>query len=298
MSFTLQSVLDHFGLKKRPFTLLPDPAFLYMSPQHLNAQSILDYGIASRAPITLVTGEIGAGKTTLLRDLLGRTPDDIHIGMIANAAPADRVEMLRLVLISLGVQASETDSYAILYTQLEAFVVEEYRAGRRVLLVFDEAQNLDRSSLEHLRMLTNINYAEHELIQLLLIGQPELLETVRRPDLAQLAQRISANVFLSGLSESDVEHYIVRRLEIAGLDREVFEPDTYKLIHGITRGVPRIVNQVCDYALLYAYSNDDQTVSIEVIEKVFEDGFILSVSRDTPVSLVPKESKSEQRKLK
>lgn len=286
MSFTLQSVLDHFGLKKRPFTLLPDPAFLYMSRQHVSAQSVLDYGIASRAPITLVAGEIGAGKTTLLRDLLGRTPDDIHIGLIANAAPADRIEMLRLVLISLGQPAIETDSYAILYTQLEAFVVEEYRAGRRVLLIFDEAQNLDRSSLEHLRMLTNINYAEHELIQLLLIGQPELLETVRRPDLAQLAQRISANVFLKGLSESDVRHYILRRLEIAGVDREVFEPDTFKLIHEITLGVPRVVNQVCDYALLYAYSADDQTVSLEVIGKVFEDGFILSVSRDAQISVV------------
>ncbi len=285
MSLILQSVLDHFGLDRRPFTLLPDPQFLYMSRQHLNVQSILDYGIASCAPITLVTGKIGTGKTTLLRDHLTRTPDNIHLGLIANAAPADRVEMLRLVLFALGQDARDTESYAVLYGQLESFVVDEYRAGRRVVLVFDEAQNLDANSLEHLRMLTNINFADHELIQLVLIGQPELLETVTRPELRQLAQRISANVSLTNLSEADIEPYIRRRMSACGVENEVFEPQTFKRIYEITEGVPRIVNQVCDYALLYAYSNEEATVGLEIIEKVFTDGFILSVGPDAPFQL-------------
>ena len=278
MSLTLQSVLDHFGLEKRPFSLLPDPQLLYMSPQHLNVHSVLDYGIASCAPITVITGEIGTGKTTLLRELLTRTIDNIHLGLIANAAPADRVEMLRLVLFALGQDAIETGSYATLYAQLEAFVVTEYQAGRRVIIIFDEAQNLDRDSLEHLRLLTNINFAEHELIQLVLIGQPELLETVKRPDLRQLAQRISAYVSLSHLKEDDIGKYIKCRLDACGAKRPIFEEDVFNLIYEASNGVPRIVNQVCDYAMLYAFSHDQTIVSLEVIQKVLDDGFILSIN--------------------
>lgn len=290
MSFTLQSVLDHFGLEKRPFTLVPDPEFLFMSSQHLRAQAVLDYGIMSCAPITLITGDIGAGKTTILRELLTRSPEDLNVGLIANAAPADRVEMLRLILFSLGQVAMETDSYANLYAQLEVFLVEEYRAGRRVVLVFDEAQNLDRNSLEHLRMLTNINFAEHELVQLVLIGQPELQETVNRSDLKQLAQRISAHVFLSGLTEEDVSAYIKHRLAVAGLERDVFEPDTFRMIFERTGGTPRLVNQLCDYALLYAYGDGEQTVSIATLEKVLEDDFMMSFGRERPLRLVPSEA--------
>lgn len=286
MGYNLQSVLDFFGLERRPFALAPDPDFLFRSPQHMRVQAILDYGLLSSAPITLVTGEIGAGKTILLRDLLARPSDELKIGLIANAAPADRVEMLRLILFALGQTPPETNSYASLYAQLEQLLVEEYREGRRVVLVFDEAQNLDRDSLEHLRMLTNINYSHHELVQLLLIGQPELLDMINRADLKQLAQRISANCFLPSLSEEDVGAYIAHRLEVAGAQRELFEPEAIKLIFERTGGTPRLVNQVCDYALLYAFGNGEETVGLATLNKVFEDDFMISLARERPLRVV------------
>lgn len=277
MNFSLQAILDHFGFNSRPFTLVPDPKFLYFSPQHLHAKSILEYGIMSCAPITLVSGDIGTGKTTLLRDLLIRVPDDLSIGLVANAAAADRTEMLRLVLLALDILPQETESYATLYTQLEAFLVAEYGAGRRVVLIFDEAQNLDRDSLEHLRMLTNINFSDHELVQLILIGQPELLDTISRPDLRQLAQRISAHVSLTPIDAIETENYIKYRINAVGGSGDIFEPDTFALIHKSTEGTPRLINQLCDYALLYAFSTDEATVSRASIQRVLQDNYVLSV---------------------
>ncbi len=292
MSFTLQSVLDHFGLEQRPFTLVPDPGFVFMSTEHRRAQAVLDYGIMSCAPITLITGEIGAGKTTILRDLLTRTSDELTVGLIANASPADRVEMIKLVLYALGQEVPESNSYAKLYGQLEAFLVDEYRAGRRVVLIFDEAQNLDAESLEHLRMLTNINFAEHELVQLVLIGQTELQNTVSHPDLRQLAQRISANAYVPALSEDDIGNYVEHRLSIAGATRPLFEPDTYPMIYQATGGVPRLVNQICDYGLLYAFGEGADTVTPAHLAAVLEDDFIMGVGNDKRAALVSSRSQA------
>ena len=277
MTFSLQGILDHYGLTKRPFTLVPDPNFLYLTSQHSNAQAVLDYGIMSCAPITMVVGEIGTGKTTVVCEFLGRSPEDLTIGLVANAAPADRAEMLRLVLIALGEAVDETKGYSSLYAQLETFLVEQYRLERRVVLIFDEAQNLDRDSLEHLRMLTNINFGEHELVQLVLVGQPELEDMIRRPDLKQMAQRVSAQVFLSNLKQDEIEDYIKFRLEVAGVTRELFEPDTFEMIFKHTGGVPRIVNQFCDYALLYGFSVNAEMISTDILSKVIEDRLVISL---------------------
>jgi len=279
MQFNYDLYLDHFGLEKRPFTLVPDPAFVFWSRQHRKAQAILEYGLMSRAPITLVTGEIGSGKTTLLRNLLKNIEEDVLVGFIANAAPADRTDMLRLILHALGVDAGTTDTYSELYQILEAKLVEEYGAGRRVVLIFDEAQNLDRSSLEHLRMLTNINFGEHELVQLMLVGQPELRDIVLRPDLTQLAQRISASVYLPGLSEEDVLGYIAHRLQIAGASEDIFSEDAAKLVYRATGGVPRLVNQLCDFALLYAYVGEKKKVTINEVQSVLDDELFFCAGR-------------------
>ena len=287
MSFSMQSVLDHFGLARRPFSVVPDPSMIYWSANHKRAQAVLDYGIMSRAPITLITGDIGAGKTVILRDILSRPDEALQIGLIANAAPADRVEMLRLILIALGQSVPETDSYATLYVQLEAFLVEEYRAGRRVVLIFDEAQNLDREALEHLRMLTNINYGEHELVQLVLVGQSELKDMVGRADLRQLAQRISANAHLPPLSEGEIEDYIKARLEFAGCTEPLFEPDTFPMIYQHTGGVPRLVNQLCDYGLLYAFGAETKTVSAESLANVIADKFLIGLKPEGQLRAVP-----------
>ncbi|WP_090060931.1 ExeA family protein [Celeribacter neptunius] len=288
MNFSLQNVLDHFGLSGRPFTLVPDPGFFFMSEQHRYAQASLAYGIMSRAPITMLTGDIGAGKTLILRDLLlNQQDEDITVGLVANAAPADRVEMLRLVLYALGEDVPETDSYAKLYAQLEAFLVDRYRAGQRVVLIFDEAQNLDRDSLEHLRMLTNINYGEHELVQLVLIGQPDLRDMIARPDLRQLAQRISASAYISPLSKDEIGAYIEYRLQVVGREDPLFSSDTYEMIYDHTGGVPRLINQLCDYGLLYAFGGNEQIVTCETLASVVEDNFLMSGERAVPLRALP-----------
>lgn len=280
MGFVMQNMLDHFGLSRRPFSLIPDPDFLCLTPQHARARSVLDYGLLSCAPITLLTGDIGVGKTTMLREFLKRAPHDIKIGLICNAVPSNTIEMLRLVLHALGQIPTEGESGAALYAQLEAHLVAEYASGHRVVLVFDEAQKLGRNALEHLRMLTNINYAEHELLQLVLIGQTNLLTLVNRPDMEQVAQRISAHMHLTRLSEQEVETYLNVRLEAAGGESGIFAAGSAGMIFQQTSGTPRLINQLCDYALLYAYAAGEGIVTSRSIASVINDRTILSLSDD------------------
>ena len=288
MNFNFEIYTTHFGLNKRPFTLVPDPDCVYWSPAHLKAKAVLEYGMVNRAPITMVVGEIGSGKTTLVRELLNQIEEEMTVGFIANAAPVDLADMMRLILHSLGqdnLNEGET-TYPALYRRLEAFLVDEYAKGRRVVLIFDEAQNLGRDALEHLRMLTNINFSHHELVQLVLVGQPELRDIVMRSDMVQMAQRISASVFLPALREQDVQAYIEHRLAVAGATRPLFDPDTFPLIFEVTGGTPRLVNQLCDFSLLYAYADESPTVTVQTIQRVLDDNLFFCAGRGRPLRLV------------
>ena len=262
---------DFFGMSERPFTLLPDPSFLYWSRQHVRAFSVLEFGILSRAPITLITGEIGAGKTTLLQELLGRIEAEVTIGLISNAQ-GGRGELLQWVLNALNVPFARNASYVQLFQILQEFLVAEYAAGRRVILIFDEAQNLSTGGLEELRMLTNINANKDELIQLILVGQPELRDMVRRPNMRQLAQRVAASFHLSAMDNPTVHGYIAHRLKVAGGTGAEFAPDACDAIYEATRGVPRLVNQLCEFAMLYAWSNESRSVTAETVDSVLADG--------------------------
>lgn len=295
MNFDFEIYLEHFGLTKRPFTLVPDPDFVFWSRQHRKAQAILEYGLVARVPVTMVTGEIGSGKTTLLRDLLRKIGDDLLVGFIANAAPTDRADMLRMVLHSLGEEPLETASYTALYKALETLLIEEYGKGRRVVLIFDEAQNLGRDSLEHLRMLTNINFAEHELVQLVLVGQPELQDIMMRSDMTQMAQRISASVYLKALTADDLADYVAHRLAVAGATEPIFEPETFPLIFETTGGTPRLINQLCDFALLYTYVEERKTVSVQTVQNVLDDNLFFCAGRRKPLLLVSTEPKQMPR---
>ena len=173
MTSTLRIYNDHFGLAERPFTLLPDPDFLYWSEIHTRAYAMLEYGMLTHAPITVITGEIGAGKTTLLRHLLRTLPEEFTVGLISNAQ-GNRGELLHWVLMALGVPTETQATYVQLFAQFQDFLIEEYASGRRTMLIFDEAQNLSTETLEELRMFSNINADKDELIQLVLVGQPEL----------------------------------------------------------------------------------------------------------------------------
>lgn len=263
--------LEFFGLDRRPFTLLPDPGFLYWSPLHKRGYSVLQFGIMSCAPITVLTGEIGAGKTTLIQHLLSDMEHSITVGLISNAQ-GDRGELLQWVLHALGLPIDKDATYVQIFRELQDFLISEYAEGRRVVLIFDEAQNLTVEGLEEIRMLTNINSNTDELIQLILVGQPELRDMVLDPKMRQLTQRVAASFHLERMDEASVARYIRHRMTIAGGSGEEFTDDACKLIFQQTRGVPRLVNQFCDFALLYAWTNETHIVDEGVVGQVIDDG--------------------------
>jgi len=262
---------SHFGLKERPFSLVPDPDFLYWSGPHAQAYTMLEYGVLTCAPITVITGEVGAGKTTLLHHLLKELEDEVSIGLIANAH-GDRGELLRWVLLALDEPADPQASYVDLFGQFQEHLIEQYAQGRRTILIFDEAQNLSRESLEELRMFTNVNSNKDELLQLVLVGQPELRDIIRRPDMTQFAQRVAASFHLRAMDARTVRGYIGHRLAIAGAARNFFSKAATDLVHAATGGVPRLVNQLCDLAMVYACTKNSARIMRGTVQNVLDEG--------------------------
>ena len=271
MAQALNYYLEHFGLRERPFALAPDPEFLFWSPEHRGAYAMLDYGLSTRAPITLLTGEIGAGKTTILHHFLDSLTDDVTIGMISNARPGVN-DVLRRVCAALGLTVPTGADSADIFAVIQDFLLEEHGRGHRVLLVIDEAQNLNRDALEDLRMLTNINAGRDEVLQLLLVGQPELRAMVRQPDLVQFAQRVAASYHLPRLDPASTGGYIASRIRQAGGNPNIFSRQAAELIHDATEGVPRLINQLCDLSLTYAYANREPMVKRSTVAQVLDDG--------------------------
>lgn len=263
--------LGFFGFSERPFTLVPDPGFLFWSKQHKRAYAVLEFGILSSAPITLITGEIGAGKTTLLQALLADIRDNMTIGLISNAQ-GGRGELLQWILNALSVEFDAGSSYVQMFQTLQDFLLAEYAAGRRVVLIFDEAQNLSLEGLEELRMLTNINSNKDVLIQLILTGQPELRDMVRSASMRQMAQRVAASFHLGAMDAETVAQYIRHRLGSAGGSGQEFTPEACALIHGETDGVPRLVNQLCEFSLLYAWAAGDRVIDRAIVQQIRDDG--------------------------
>lgn len=274
---SLDLYTEHFNLKERPFSLLPDPDFLYWSTAHQKAYTMLEYGIVTRAPITLITGEVGAGKTTLLQHLLKSVGNDVKIGLISNAH-GDRGELLRWVLMALDHPVNPQDSYVDLFAAFQSYLIEEYAKGHRVILIFDEAQNLSADALEELRMFTNINSNKDELLQLVLVGQPELRDIVRRPELRQFAQRVASSFHLDAMDTRTVRKYVGHRLDIAGAERNLFSPSATKLVHEMTGGIPRLVNQLCDLAMVYAFTRGHRNVTRITVQRVLDDGAFFAAS--------------------
>lgn len=282
----------HFGLRERPFTLVPDPDYLFWSRQHRRAFTMLEYGLITRAPITLITGEVGAGKTTLIQQLLRTVDAELRVGLVSNAQ-GDRGELLRWVLLAFDQAPGPRATYVELFGQLQDFLIAEYAAGRRAVLIFDEAQNLERASLEELRMLTNINSGKDELLQLILVGQPELRDIIMRPDLRQFAQRVASSFHLPAMSAETVRDYVLHRLAVAGAARPLFTDDALALVHEATGGVPRLVNQLCDLSLVYAFTADLPGVTRDVVRTVLDDGtFFAGGIHRAPVLVLDRERRT------
>jgi general secretion pathway protein A len=259
----------YFHFSSMPFAMNPDPGFLYPSSQHAAALTMLEYAVESQAPFCLLTGEIGSGKTTLLRHFLRSLSDKITVGLISNTHGQFR-SIHPWALSSLGI-APHDDSDIALYEALIDFFVHEYRKGRRTLMVVDEAHNLTASILEELRLLSNVNSEKDLALQVLLIGQPELRTKLEQPELEQFAQRVSVDFHLGPLTLEDARAYIRHRLTVAGGDSSLFHAEAISFIHGHTAGVPRLINQLCDLALVYAFAEQQRTINVQLLQHVLQD---------------------------
>jgi general secretion pathway protein A len=279
-----------FNLRERPFTLLPDPDFLYWTKLHSRAYTVLEYGILSRAPITVITGEVGVGKTTLLQHLLKTMGQTATIGLISNAQ-GGRGELLRWALNSFGVVHDRTLDYVGLFQELQTFLLKEYAAGRHAVIVIDEAQNLSFEALEELRMLTNINSNKDELLQLILIGQPELRRMVERPELRQFAQRVTASFHLTGMDQEGTAEYIAHRMRHAGGTGEEFTGAAVALIHETSLGIPRMINKICELCLVYAATEGAPVVSHEVVREVLADNLFIQTREERGKPPIPRQSR-------
>jgi type II secretory pathway predicted ATPase ExeA len=270
---------QHFGMRERPFTLLPDPDFLYWSPAHRRAFTILEYGVMTCAPITVITGEVGAGKTTLLQRLLRHVEEDTVVGLVSNAQ-GGRGDLLHWVLNALGVEVAPGLEYVNKFQMLQDFVIGQFAEGRRVLVMIDEAQNLSIEGLEELRMLTNINSNKDELLQLILVGQPELREMISRPELRQFAQRVTASFHLPAMDQATTFAYVRHRLVHAGGTGEEFSEDAIAAIHEAAEGVPRLVNKLCDFAMAYAMAADQRVIDLATVSDMVNDDIFITTRED------------------
>ncbi|MDT8441335.1 MAG: AAA family ATPase [Desulfuromonadales bacterium] len=257
---------DYFGLNENPFSIAPDPLYLYMSEHHREALAHLRYGLKCDGGFVLLTGEVGAGKTTLCRSLLEKLPDDIDIAFIFNPK-LSVIELLETVCDELRIDYPAQASIKRLVDRLNAHLLDANARGRKTVLIIDEAQNLSVEVLEQLRLLTNLETNRYKLLQIVLLGQPELLQLLGRRELRQLAQRVTARFHLGPLEAEEVAAYVRHRLEIAGCHRPLFPAHLSKRLWQLTGGVPRLINLVCDRALLGAYARELPQVDERILRQ-------------------------------
>ncbi len=258
-----------YRLNERPFSIQPDPSYLYFGQQHRLAYTALEYGVAHRAGFTVITGEVGCGKTTLIRHMLGKLGRDVTVGLISNTRQ-DIGELLEWVLLSFDQPYDATKKVA-LFDQLQRFLITEHREKRRTILIIDEAQNLDSTTLENLRMLSNINVDKHQLLQMVLVGQPQLQELLCRPELQQFAQRVAADFHIAPLVLDEVPAYVTHRLWVAGRQATLFDSAALALIAQRSGGRPRKINILCDRALVYGYSRQADIITADVVDEMLQD---------------------------
>src|SRR6266403_1379245 len=262
----------HFGLREAPFNITPDPSFLYLSASHREGLAQLTYGIRARKGFVVLTGEVGTGKTTLIHALLNDLNGSCQTGLIFSTI-VNPVDLLRSVCEEFGLIETkkplrEIHDYLV---SLNEFLLENYRKGESCALIIDEAQNLSAEILESIRLLSNFETSKDKLLQILLVGQPELAIRLNSPELRQLKQRVMLRHHLRSLSLQECCEYVSNRLKIAGGDGTIFTPNAVESIHAYSGGIPRIVNVLCDNALLTGYALGRKEVDTGIIREVAED---------------------------
>ena len=262
--------LEHFKLTELPFRLSPDPAFLYLSKHHARAKAYMESTIWFTDGFVVITGEIGSGKTTLLETFLRELEKDVVVAQVAQTQVSP-IEFLQAVLVQFGFQPFKMRKAELIAT-LNQFLVEQYAAGRKVMLIVDEAQNLSNRVLEEIRLLSGVETTKEKVLRIILAGQPELNEKLDSPELVQLVQRIRLRFHLTALTPEETQGYILHRLEVAGAHgRQLFAPETLPVIYRYTGGVPRLINTICDTALLIAFSSGQDVVTTTELKAAIDE---------------------------
>ena len=279
--------LELFKLKELPFRLSPDPQFLYLSKQHARAKAYMESTIWFTDGFVVITGDIGSGKTTLIESFLKEVPADVVVAQI-NQTQVTTTDFLQTVLVQFGFSPFKMRKAELLST-LNNFLIEQHAAGRKVLLIVDEAQNLEPRVLEEIRLLSGVETTKEKVLRIILAGQPELNETLNSPRLEQLTQRVRLRFHLSTLSESETRAYIEHRLEVAGAgDREIFAGDTYHEIYRYSGGVPRLINTLCDTSMMAAYTQSRDTVQLaDIASAVAELRWPMHAARAQGTAVAP-----------
>ena len=269
---------SHFGLSEPPFSISPDPRFLYMSHRHKEAMAHLIYGIEEGGGFVVLTGEVGTGKTTLCRCLVQQLPDQVDVALILNPQ-INHIELLQTLCDELKIEYPQSASVKVLLDLLNEYLLKTYTEGKRAVLIIDEAQLLTRTVLEQVRILTNLETTKQKLLQIILVGQPELSVTLNRKDMRQLAQRVTARYHLQPLNLEDTRVYVNYRLAVVGCRKRIFNNRALRYVYKRSAGVPRLINIICDRALLGAYTRNTNEVSTTILREAAQEVLGQPVSR-------------------
>ncbi|MCP4024214.1 MAG: AAA family ATPase, partial [Desulfobacteraceae bacterium] len=283
---------EFFELSEKPFSLVPNPSYLFLSDQHENALAYFEYGLSENIGFLMLTGEIGTGKTTLLRYAVNKMADDVLVALLFNTNLVSH-ELIFSILSRFEIRYDNGISHAQAVELLNEFLIENYAQGKKAILIIDEAQNLSQKALEEIRMLSNLQTDEELLLQIILVGQPQLRDKIQDLNLEQLAQRIAASYHLTALSFDETKAYILHRLKKAGGSTNLFTLQAIEKIFNISQGIPRTINLICDAAFVYAYADGKTQITSKIVRQVILDKNGIGVFTKQKLSNPPQEQLQE-----
>lgn len=260
---------NYYGLTEKPFSIQPDPEYLFLSKRHNLAYTMLEYSLQNHAGYTVICGDIGCGKTTLIHHLINNYKSELTVGLLYNTPPHVE-DIMQWVMMSFELPYDGMTDI-VMHKKFQDFLVKNFTSGKKAILIIDEAQNLTMGALEALRMLSNISVYKHQLLQVILVGQPELKLMLMEPELEQFNQRVSVEFYLTPLKLSEIKNYIDHRLKVAGRTKGLFTEDAYKRIAEVSKGIPRKINILCDLVLVYGFSSEASKIDVELVNEVIAD---------------------------
>lgn len=260
---------NYYELNAKPFSIQPDPDYLFLSKRHKLAYTMLEYSIENNAGYTVICGDIGCGKTTLIHHLVNNYNEELKVGLLYNTPPHIE-DLMPWIMLSFGLP-HEGLSEISMHQTFQEFLVKNFTSGKKAVLLIDEAQNLTMRAIESVRMLSNISVYKHQLLQVILVGQPELKHMLLQPELEQFNQRVSVEFFLTPLELTEIKTYINHRINVAGRREELFTDEAIARIAEITKGIPRKINILCDMALVYGFSSEAKVIDLELVNEVIKD---------------------------